>query len=147
MLNMGNRTSQDAAGAAARVLLLIAAIALLAGLSGCGTESYANNPKAPAVRTVAVFVGEDEIAMSPNPFDAGPTRFVVTNQTGTRQNVTFSSDRIERKVPVGSGQTENFKMTTEPGYFSIDADNTAANSLEIRVGPTRPSAQQDLNQP
>lgn len=128
-------------------LLVLAAIAMIAAMSGCGTDSYANNPKPPATRTVSISIGEDALAMSPNPFGAGPTRFIVTNQTGADQIVTFSSDRIERKVPVGESQTANFKMTTEPGYFSVDASNTAANSLEITVGPTRPSAQQDMNQP
>ena len=123
-------------------------LAAVAAVSGCaGNESYNNDPKPPATRTVSVIIGEDKIAMSPNPFGAGPTRFIVNNQTGARQVVLFSSDRFERNVPVGASQTANFKMTTEPGFFSISADNSAADGLEFEVGPTRPSAQQDLNQP
>lgn len=117
-------------------------------VSGCvGNESYPNKPKPPAPLTVSVFVGEDDIAISPKPFGAGPTRFIITNQTGTNQNVLISTDEFDRTTKVGSGQTVNFKQTVKEGDLSISADNTAADSVTIPVGPTRPSAQQDLNQP
>lgn len=134
--------------AGGKLAAVVVATAVSVVLSGCATsESYNNDPKPPATRTVSVIVGEDAIAASPNPWGGGPTRFIVTNQTGVRQIVTFSSDRVEREVPVDAKQTANFKMTTEPGFFTIDASSTAANTLEVEVGPKRPTAQQDLNQP
>jgi hypothetical protein len=130
----------------AGVPLVVVLSALL--LSGClGNESYKNDPKPPATRTISVFVGEDNIALSPNPFGAGPARFIVTNQTGVLQTVLFSNDEIDREVPVGSGQTVNFKQTVEEGDLSISTSNSAAESLIVPVGPTRPSAQQDLDKP
>lgn len=124
-------------------VLLVAALA-----SGCaGNESYPNNPKPPATLTVSVFVGEDAIAVSPKPFGAGPIRFIVTNQTGVLQKVLFSTDQFDREVPVGSGQTANFKQTVEPGDLSISTSDSAADAETITVGPKRESAQQDLNQP
>lgn len=128
--------------------MCIGLLCALVVLSGCATnKSYPNNPKPPATKTISVIVGESEIAASPNPFGAGPTRFVITNQTGAKQIVSINTDRFERKVPVDVDQTANFKVDTEPGFLSIDGSNTAANALEINVGPKRPSAQQDLNQP
>jgi hypothetical protein len=128
-------------------LLLVALLCALA-ISGCaGNESYPNHPKPPANLTVSVFVGEDHIALSPNPFGAGPTRFVITNQTGVLQKVLFSNEQIDREVPVGSGQTFNFKQTIEPGELEISTSNSAADSVTTTVGPKRISAQQDLNQP
>lgn len=126
----------------------IGVLVVLLAASGCaGNESYPNNPKPPATMTVSVFVGEDDIAMSPNPFGAGPTRFIITNQTGTKQIVDLESDAISRKVAIGSGQTTNFKQTTQPGDMSISASNTAADSLDFTVGAKRETAQQDINQP
>lgn len=131
-----------------RLAVVFAITAISVVLSGCASsESYNNDPKPPATRTVTVIVGEDEISASPNPWGAGPTRFIVTNQTGVRQVVMFSSDRVDREVSVDAKQSANFKMTTEPGFFSIDASDSAANTLEVEVGPKRPTAQQDLNQP
>jgi hypothetical protein len=132
-----------------RAILCAFGVLLVAALvSGCaGNESYPNNPKPPAVLTVSVFVGEDSIAVSPKPFGAGPTRFIVTNQTGVSQKVLFSTDQFDREVPVGSGQTANFKQTVEPGDLSISTSNSAADAVTIEVGPKRISAQQDLNQP
>lgn len=137
-----NKTAFD--GLLAVVMLTAVSVVFSACAS---SESYNNDPKPPATRTVTVIVGEDEISASPNPWGGGPTRFIVTNQTGVRQIVTFASERVERDVPVDAKQSANFKMTTEPGYFTIDASDSAANTLEVEVGPKRPTAQQDLNQP
>jgi hypothetical protein len=124
------------------------AIAAIFVLSACASNaSYQNNPKPPATLTVSVIIGEDQISASPIPFGAGPTRFVMTNQTGTKQTVTLSTDTFDRKVAIDVNQTTNFKQTLQPGNLSIDSSNTAANSLDITVGPTRKSAQQDLGQP
>lgn len=129
-------------------LTALAAALIALAIAGCaGNESYENRPKAPAVLTVSVIVGEDEIQMSPRGWGAGPVRFIAVNQTGTRQIVSFDSDRLERDVPVGSGQSANFKMTTAPGPFSISASNVAANALDFEVGPERETAQNDLTQP
>lgn len=135
--------------AAVRVAIFALVVASFGvAVSGCASnESYNNDPKPPATRTVTVVVGEDDISASPNDFGAGPTRFITVNTTGVLQEVTYASDRVERTVRVDAKQTANFKMNTEPGYFTIDASDSAANTLEIEVGPKRPTAQQDLNQP
>ncbi|MFY9470139.1 MAG: hypothetical protein WAP37_08505 [Solirubrobacterales bacterium] len=124
-----------------------ALLSLTAAVAGCGTESYNNDSKPPAVLTVGVAINEDEIAVAPAKFDAGPTRLIITNQTGAKQLVTVSTDRNERTVPVDVSQTASFKLTIEPGFLSIDADNAAADPFEVNVGPPRASAQQDLDQP
>jgi hypothetical protein len=134
-------------GQVARAVASVLAAAVLAALSGCGTESYPNNPRPPAVKTVSVLISEKEIVISPKDFGAGPTRFIVANQTGAKQGFVVSSDRSERTVPIDKFQTANFKVDTEPGVLVLDADNAAVDALEINVGPMRPSAQQDLDQP
>lgn len=132
-----------------RAILCAVCVLLVAALaSGCaGNESYPNNPKPPATRTVSVIVAEDEIALSPKSFGAGPARFIITNQTGTDQKVLLSTEQFDREVLVGSGQTANFKQTVEPGDLSISTDNAAADAVTVEIGPERESAQQDLNQP
>lgn len=110
-------------------------------------EEYANKPKPPVVKTLNVFVGEDQIAYSPKQFGAGPTRFVITNQTGVNQKITVSTDRLERSVSIEPQQTSEFKMTIEPGYLSVDADKSAADAAELKIAAERPSAQNELDQP
>ncbi len=125
-------------------MVLIAAAAIA---SGCGNESYPNKPRPPVTITISVFVGEDQIAYSPKRFGAGPVRFVTTNQTGVKQKVTFSTDRDERYLTIEPHQSAMREMVLEPGYLSIDADKSAADTAEITVGETRPSAQHELDQP
>lgn len=117
-------------------------------MSACSSnESYKNIDKPPAVLTITVILSEDAIEASPNPFGAGPARFLLINQTGKKQIVTLSTDTIERKTTVDQNQTANFKQTVEPGFLGISASDSAADTLEINVGPERETAQQDLDQP
>lgn len=125
--------------------VLLAVLAVL--VAGCGAESYENNPRPPVTLSLSVFVGEDEIAYSPRTFGAGPVRFIATNQTGAQQLVTFATDRDERRLEIPPHQTAKVEMDVEPGILSIDADRSAADPVEIEVGPRRPSAQQTLDQP
>jgi hypothetical protein len=130
------------------IVVWIAVLAAAALVSGCvGNESYPNNPKPPAVLNITVFVGEADIAVSPEPFGAGPARFIITNQTGTNQKVLLSTDQFDRETLVGKGQTVNFKQTVEPGDLTISSSNTAADAKTVEVGPQRPTSQHDLNQP
>lgn len=143
MRGIAKPPARSFARAAALALLLLAAISL----GGCVDEEYQNKPRPPVAKTLSAFVGEDQIAYSPKQFGAGPTRFVITNQTGVNQKVTVSTDRLERSVSIEPQQTSEFKMTIEPGYLSIDADKSAADAAELEIGPERPSAQNDLDQP
>jgi hypothetical protein len=138
----------DGAGGICIGLVLVGVAGFLAvGLAACGADSYPNDPKPPAVLTVSVLIGEQEIVVSPKEFGAGPTRFVVTNQTGTDQTFAVSGERVEKSAAVAPQQTADFKVVTEAGALTLDADNTAADALDLTVGPERPSAQQDLDQP
>jgi hypothetical protein len=131
-----------------RAIALALAIASVFVLSACASnESYKNENKPPAVLTVAVIVADDQIAAGPNPFGAGPTRFLITNQTEKKQIVSLTTDTIERKVLVDASQTANFKMTIPEGNLTIDSSDTGAGSLDVVVGPERETAQQDLDQP
>jgi hypothetical protein len=131
------------AGATALVALLLALLAF----AGCGTGSYANKPKPPITMTISVFVGENEIAFAPKKFGAGPVRFIITNQTGANQKITISTDRDAQTLTIVPHQTAEREMVLQPGNLSLDADKTTANPVQVTVGPERPSAQQELDQP
>lgn len=134
-------------GRTAGLVTAVAALAVAAALAGCGAESYENEPKPAMTKTISVFVGEDRIAFSPREPGAGPARFVMTNQTGVDQTITVASDRDEFSIRIAPNQTAKRKTVLVPGYLSLSADKTAADAIETTVGPERPSAQQDLDQP
>lgn len=135
-------------GNARSILLVAAAFFAALTVAGCaGNESYPNNPPPPQTLTVGVFIGEDEIAYSPKEFGAGPTRFIITNQTGTDQDVLISTEQFDRETKIGQGQTANFKQTVESGELNISTSNSAAEDVTIDVGPERPSSKNELNIP
>lgn len=130
-----------------RATALAATLLAVAVLAGCGGDGYANKPKPPITMTISALVGEDQIAFSPTKFGAGPVRFIITNQTGADQKVTISTDRDEQSLTIAPHQTAEREMVLSPGYLSLDADKTTADPVEVTVGPERPSAQQQLDEP
>ncbi|MFY9488780.1 MAG: hypothetical protein WAP35_08835 [Solirubrobacterales bacterium] len=139
--------TKPARGPIARTFVAAVLLALALVASGCTDDSYNNDPKPPAVLTVSVTINEDETVVNPTRFGAGPIRLIITNQTGTKQQVTLSTDQLERTVSVDVSQTATFKETVESGLLTIDADNAVGEAFEVMVGPERESAQQDLDQP
>lgn len=130
------------------ILAVCGALLLALGVAGCaGNESYPNELRPPATLTISVFIGDEQIAVSPEPFGAGPARFIIVNQTDSDQDVLLATEQFDREVKVGRGQTINFKQTVEPGELSISGSDTAADAKIVEIGPERESAQDDLNQP
>ncbi len=124
------------------------ALVALVAVGGCSTEeTYNNDPKPPAVFTISTLITETAIAVSPREFGAGPTRFVTGNKSDVTQIVNFEGERVSREVELGPGESITFKVTTFPGPFTIEADNTTAELVEMTIGPERPTAQNDINQP
>jgi hypothetical protein len=130
---------------ACAIWLAVAAVVVVAG---CSTrEEYKNELKPPRVMTVSVIVTETRIGVSPGTFGAGPTRFVVSNKTDVKQRVSFEGERLSHQLTLGPGETDLFKADTYPGPIEIDGDHTTAEPVTVTVGPERPTAQNDIEQP
>lgn len=129
------------------------ALAGLLGLPACGDdEDHANRERpAASVNLTAAIIG-GRINVSPESIGAGPVRLVVTNQTGSAQELTFETDEVGGDSPGVTGSTERItpsgtatlELDVREGAYSISAADGAIKPASVTVGEPRPSAQDQL---
>ncbi len=133
----------------------LTAVAVLSGtLAACGEEDdYANNPRPPSPVVVSAAVTDSRVSVSPRKLGAGPVDLIVTNQTERSQEITLETDEIggsapgiqQRTGPINPGDTASLKADLEQGTYKVGVEGGPAAAL--RVGGSRPSAQDELLQP
>jgi hypothetical protein len=117
---------------------------------GCGgNDERTNNLRPPAPINVSVEIGDDEISASPSQFGAGPIVLVVSNQSSASHTLTIEGPRVKQSVgPISPQDTAALKVTVGPGEHTLSIDDAPAVKPErLTVGPKRPSAQNQLQQP
>jgi hypothetical protein len=117
---------------------------------GCGgNEERTNNLRPPAPINVSVEVGDEAISASPSSFGAGPIVLVVSNQSGASHTLTIEGPRVKQSVgPISPQDTATLKVTVAQGEHTLSIDDAPGVSpKKLNVGPKRPSAQNQLQQP
>jgi hypothetical protein len=123
--------------------------------AGCGSEDdYKNELRPPAPINVTAFVSSKKISASPAAFGAGPIVVIVTNQSNSSQDVTFTTDDIggDRKLEqstglINPGDTGQIKLDVKQGTYVLKTGDEAIRPATLNVGPERESAQNELLQP
>src|SRR3712207_4721778 len=137
-------------------LTMVMAIPVAGSLAGCGEEDdYANEPRPPSPITVSAAISENRISVSPRSFGAGPVTLIVTNQTERAQEVTLETQELggsapgiqQRSGPINPGDTASLKASLRQGTYSVGVEGDEIAAASLRVGPQRPSAQDELLQP
>jgi hypothetical protein len=127
---------------------LVAVLAVMAlAVAGCGGDDEARSEQRPPVPiNVSVQIGAERVTASPDEIGAGPVTLLVSNQSGAAQTLTVDGPRLRRAVgPIPPDDTATVKLTLGTGEFTIAAEDAAGLApATIKVGPPRPSAQNDL---
>jgi hypothetical protein len=132
-----------------RALPLVLAVA---AATGCGGgEPRANVPRPPAPVMLSAAVHDSFVEVSPRAVGAGPIEVVVSNLSARPQRVTFetadSATRSGRRAstqvipPQGTGQVT---LDAVRGRYVVRVDDRAVRAARVRVGPRRPSSQNQL---
>jgi hypothetical protein len=133
--------------------LMVAACALFAG---CGSGSdYKNDLRPPSPINVTASISSNGIAVSPANVGAGPIVLIVTNQTGSSQEVTFESDTLgatkggvtQTTEPINPRGTGQLMVNVSEGSYRVRAGNADIQPATVTVGPERQSAQNKVLQP
>lgn len=134
--------------------VLSAALAVV--VAGCGSDDdYRNENRPPHPINLATLISSDRVSISPRTFGAGPVVLVITNQTDTSQQVTIEpnepggteSGQTQTTSPINPQDTANLKLTVRPGNYIVRVQDEGIRPADVKVGPKRPSAQNELLQP
>jgi hypothetical protein len=116
----------------------VAFVAILGAVAGgCGSgQQYANRPRPPVPIVVTAEISNSRVSVSPSRFGAGPIQLVVTNQDTKSHQLTFETNQI-------GGSSAGIEVTTGPinpqGTASLNAGDTdhplAPGSYSVHVGP------------
>jgi hypothetical protein len=133
-----------------RVLVVVV---LALGVVACGAESdYANKPRPPAPISVTAAIDKTRIRVSPPTFGGGPVVFIISNQSGAEQKVTFESDELGAETggirratsTIEPRSTANLKVDAPEGTYTLSASGGNVAPATIEVGARRKSSQNDL---
>ena len=133
-----------------------AVVALALAASGCGgDDEFANDPRAPSPITLSASITRVNVTVSPSRLGAGAIELIASNLTGRSQQLTLSSrslsgggDPLEQRTgPINPGDTASLTADLAQGVYRVSTGSGAITPATIRVGPPRPSAQDELVQP
>jgi hypothetical protein len=135
-------------------VLAVAVMAVMAvGLAACGSDSdYKNRPRPPAPISATVAIDGKRVRVSPGTFGAGPVVFIISNQSGAAQKVTFETDElgaatggIRRSTgTIGPRSTAELKVDAPKGSYTMSASADDITPADVEVSARRPSSQNDL---
>jgi hypothetical protein len=134
-------------------LVLVAAVLF----AGCGddTAERQNTPRPPSPINVTAAIDDQRVRVSPGAFGSGPVVFIISNQSGSPQTVTFETDEIgggsggiQRSTrEISARSTAQLKVDPPEGTYRLSASTGRIRPAPIEVGERRESAQNELLQP
>jgi hypothetical protein len=136
-----------------RAVRVLVVVVLALGVVSCGAESdYANKPRPPAPISVTAAIDKTRIRVSPPAFGGGPVTFIISNQSGAEQKVTFESDELGATTggirratgTIEPRSTANLKVDAPEGTYTLSASGGNVAPATIEVGARRKSSQNDL---
>ena len=136
-----------------RAVRVLVVVVLALGVVSCGAESdYANKPRPPAPISVTAAIDKTRIRVSPPSFGAGPIVFIISNQSGADQKVTFESDELGAETggirratgTIEPRSTAQLKVDAAEGAYTLSASDGNVAPATIEVGKRRRSSQNDL---
>jgi hypothetical protein len=140
----------------ARRHAVLAAAALAAGASACGADEERENAlRPPAPINVTAAIDAERVRVSPQSFGAGPVVIVISNQSGTPQEVTFETDEIDGDAggirrstgPIAARGTGTLKVDPREGSYMLAASTRGIRPARVAVSAPRESAQDRLDVP
>jgi hypothetical protein len=137
-------------------------------IPSCGGEDFANEPRPPEPLSITGVIQEREITISPSSFGAGPIVLTISNQTkGSHSIMLVGNPDAGPRVSETAGPINPFDAATiqydlAEGRYEVRVNSSSGRLQggidpgeapggikpgEIVVGPPRPSASDELQQP
>lgn len=132
------------------------AVAALAAVAGaCGGDGRENSLRPPVPINVTAAIDADRVRVSPQAFGAGPVVFIISNQSGNAQEVTFETDELGGETGgirrsagrIAARGTGTLQVDARQGTYVLMTSSRTIRPARIEVTERRPSAQDDLDLP
>lgn len=144
------------------------ALAATLGLAACGGDDFANDPRPAQALAITGVITEREVTISPGSFGAGPVVLTISNQTQGSHSVTLVGKAEDgAKVDETAGPINPFDAATiqydlAEGRYEVRANSDPSRLRggidpgepppgiepgKVVVGPPRPSASNEVEQP
>jgi hypothetical protein len=124
-------------------LAVVASLAAVA-VAGCGASSNPNDPRPPAQIEVSASVNPDKVQISPDKFGAGVVNITVANLSGSPITFSVNGPKKASTDRIQPGAPDYLKMSLTEGTYQATVGNSKIKPATIKVGPERPSSQNQL---
>lgn len=118
-----------------------------AGVAGCGSEDFPNEDRPASPIELSARIDSGGIEITPRSVGAGLATITISNQSDDEVEIDFNgptgdSDRSTNPIPAGG--VSSLKLALEEGDYAVEPDVSSIPSTTLKVGPDRPSAQNEL---
>lgn len=140
----------------ARGTALVAGIAVLSALSGCGQKDFIREPpRPPQPIQITGVITPQEVTVSPSRIGGGPVLLLISNQDDVSHTVILEGEQTREVVgPINPQDTATITADLTQGRYTVRAgsERAAAPGERIEpatlvVGPRRPTGEDDLLRP
>jgi hypothetical protein len=130
-------------------------------VSACGSSApaiTASRPPAPV--NLTVYIDNSRVSVSPATVGAGPVEFIITNQATQAESLAIlpsgasAGQPLASTAPISPQATAQISVNfSSPGRYSVATGGggaglgSAIRAASIRIGPKRPSSDNELLQP
>jgi hypothetical protein len=112
--------------------------------AGCGAASNPNDPRPPAQLEVSASVNSQRVQISPDKFGGGIVNFTVANLSGSPIRFSVTGPKKASTVEIQPGAPDYLKMNLTQGTYRATAGKSKIHPATIKVGPERPSSENQV---
>jgi hypothetical protein len=123
---------------------LLATLPVAVVVAGCGSSDFKNDPRPPVPAEVSVKFATDGVAVSPREFGAGLVNFTIANLTNQAGSLAIHGPVSTTSDQIGPGDAATIKVQMKTGNYEASVDGIAVRPFSFKVGPERPSGQNQL---
>ena len=115
-----------------------------AGVVGCGSEDFPNDPRPPAPVELSAKVDNRSVVIAPALTGAGLATVTISNQSSDPVELEFSGPSKGTTNEISAGGVGTLRMQLEEGDYQVEPSVSSIRSAKLEVGAERPTAQNDL---